>query len=101
MSYPSLSTYSTPHSLSSSSRQGFGVTWASLGLSFIVGLSGYGTANGKNIYGCLKSPKHQEESFVGLNLSVGDNTLKMLSHSQFSPHGSTEDLQKDRICKLI
>ncbi len=46
---PLSSTY-TPLA-SSSSHQGFGVTWASLGLSFIVGLSGYGTANGKKVIG--------------------------------------------------
>lgn len=43
---------------------------------------------------CLKSPKHQEESTVGLNLSVGDNTIQMLNRSQFSSHGPTEDLQQ-------
>lgn len=44
-----LSFHLHPTSLSCSSHQGFGVTWASLGLSLIVGLSGYGTANRKKL----------------------------------------------------
>lgn len=66
-----LSFHLHPTSLSSSSHQGFGVTWASLGLSFIVGLSGYGTTNRKKILQVFKVPKTPRR-VVGLNLSVDD-----------------------------